>query len=162
MSKTDFSDYQDFGYYMKLAINEAKKALSKSDVPVGAIVVTSDGKVIAKSHNLRQSQRNPIMHAEVIAIQKACKKLKTWQLNNCSMFVTLEPCLMCAGALSQSRIGRVVFGAFDPKAGALGSLYNVAVDPRLNHEFEVVAFLDMPECSQLLKNFFRDRRLNSV
>jgi tRNA(adenine34) deaminase len=144
-------------FFMKKAINLAKKAALKGEVPVGAVIV-HNGKLIATGWNLRESKKNPIMHAEIMAIQKASKKLEAWRLSEATLYVTLEPCLMCAGAIYQSRITKVVFGALDPKAGACGSLYCIHEDSRLNHRFLVESGVLAEECSQVLKDFFKSRR----
>jgi len=143
-------------YYLDLALKEAKKALLKDEVPVGAIIVKDD-EIIAKGHNLRISKNNAIYHAEMVAIEKACKKLKTWRLNNCSLYVTLEPCLMCAGAIIQSRIKNVIFGAKDDKGGAIISKYHIFDDKKLNHHPNYL-FIENTDCSKILKDFFIKKR----
>ena len=145
-------------YFMNLAILQAKKAEKKGEVPIGAIVVCGD-KVIAKAHNLRQTTKNAIAHAEILALKKASKKLKTWHLVDCELYVTLEPCPMCSGAIINSRIKRVIFGAYDPKAGCCGSLYNLPLDKRFNHRPEAVqgGVLEK-ECASLLSDFFKSIR----
>jgi tRNA-adenosine deaminase (EC 3.5.4.-) len=148
-------------YYLDLALKEAQKAFLKDEVPVGAIL-TKDNQIIARGHNLRISKNNAIYHAEIVAIEKACKKLKTWRLDNCSLFVTLEPCLMCAGAIIQSRIKNVIFGAKDDKGGAIISKYTIFDDRKLNHHPNYV-FIDHPECSKILKDFFiKKRNINNL
>jgi tRNA(adenine34) deaminase len=127
-------------------------------VPVGALVLGPDGEVLARRHNERELRRDPVAHAELLAIQDAATALGDWRLTGCTVVVTLEPCPMCAGALLAARVGRVVFGAADPKAGATGSLYNLCADPRLNHEVEVVAGVRADECSAQLSAFFAGRR----
>jgi len=146
--------------WMKQAITEAKKALAKNEVPIGGVVVC-DGKVIGRGYNQKETKKSPLAHAEVIAIQKAAKKLGSWYLDKCTLYVTLEPCLMCTGLLWQCRISRVVYGLPDPKSGALGSLYQLNTDKRLNHRYEVVSGVLQDECHQLLKDFFRGRRAKS-
>lgn len=141
--------------YMKAALNEAKKAYALNEVPVGAVIVKDD-KVIARAHNLREKTNNAISHAEVLCINKACKKLKSWRLEGCTMYVTLEPCLMCAGALTQSRIDKVVIGAMDPKNGCVGSKSNV-LDIDMTHKVECEYKLE-DECSNILKEFFKELR----
>lgn len=143
--------------YMKLALAEAKKAYAMGEVPVGAVIV-KDGHVIAKSHNKRQTTKNVFGHAEVLAIGKATKKLNAWILDDCTIYVTLEPCLMCAGAIIQARMKRVCYGASEPKFGALGSLTDISALPNLNHHLEVVPHILEEESSTLIKNFFRDLR----
>lgn len=145
-------------HWMREALKEARKALQKQEVPVGAVVV-HQGQIIARAHNLKESMKSPLGHAEVIALHRASQKLGAWRLSDCTLYVTLEPCLMCAGVLYQARIERVVFGTKDPKAGALGSVYSIHQDLRLNHRYEA---LDGPlhhECSQILKDFFKSMRM---
>ncbi len=142
---------------MSLAILEAQKAAELGEVPVGAVVV-KDGEVIAKAHNLREINKNPLAHAEIIAIDMASKHLGGWRLENCDMYVTLEPCIMCAGAIYQSRIRNLYFGASDPKSGAVQSLYNVLSDDRLNHQVNVYSGICEDICSKLLKDFFAQLR----
>ncbi len=144
--------------YMRKAIHLAKKGKIHGEVPVGALLVDKNGEILAKAHNLREKLNTTIGHAELIAIHRACQKLQTWRLIECTLYVTLEPCFMCAGALVQSRIQRVVFGAKDPKGGALVSLAELGNNSRLNHSFEVVAGICETECSQILKDFFREKR----
>ncbi|MBC7466555.1 MAG: nucleoside deaminase [Bdellovibrio sp.] len=144
--------------FMEMAIDLAKTSEQKGEVPIGALIVDEAGKVIAKATNLRETNLTVLGHAELVAIHRACKKLKSWRLTNCTLYVTLEPCHMCAGALVQSRIKRVVFGAFDPKGGALGTLNNLAEDKRLNHQFEAKGGIKQEECSHLLKTFFKKKR----
>ena len=117
---------------MKLALKEADKALLKDEVPIGCVIVKDD-KVIARSHNIKESTHNPMGHAEIIAISKACKKLQNWRLEDCDIYITLEPCIMCTGAIIQSRIKNIYFGAYDPKGGALGSSINVLEANNINH-----------------------------
>ncbi len=140
-------------WLIRKALSEAQAATVHGDVPVGA-VIEHQGSVIASRHNERELSGDPTAHAEILAIRDASDQLGTWRLTGATMAVTLEPCVMCAGAISQARLARVVFGADDPKAGALGSLYNVAADPRLNHEFEVISGLRADECAALLRDFF--------
>lgn len=143
--------------YMKLAINEAKKAYSQLEIPVGAIIV-KDGKVIAKAHNEKEQKQDTTKHAEILAIQKASKKLKNWRLIDCDMYVTLEPCSMCAGALIQSRVRKVFIGAMDEKTGSCGSVLNLLEDYTFNHKVEVEYGICKEECEILLKNFFKELR----
>ncbi len=142
---------------MGLALDEAKAAVAHGDVPVGALVVV-DGRVVARRHNERERLGDPTAHAELLAIGDAAKATGSWRLEGATVIVSLEPCPMCAGALYQARIARLVFGATDMKAGACGSLYNIGSDPRLNHEFEVVQGLRADECGALLTDFFASRR----
>jgi tRNA(adenine34) deaminase len=142
---------------MRLALEEARAALAHGDVPIGAVVVR-DGEVIASRHNERELTGDPTAHAEVLALRDAARATGSWRLDGCTLVVTLEPCVMCAGAAHQARVARVVFGADDPKAGALGSLYNVGTDARLNHEFAVDAGVLATESAQLLTEFFVSRR----
>ncbi len=143
--------------FMQIALEEAKLAGLENEVPIGACVVY-DGRVIARAHNRRESDKSPCAHAEFIALQRASEVLDRWRLSGCTVYVTLEPCLMCAGLMVNSRIDRCVFGSYDPKGGALGTLYSLQSDERLNHEFEVVGGVCEEECSQVLKDFFARRR----
>lgn len=145
--------------YMELAIAQAQKAATKGEVPVGAVVVC-DGRIVAQAHNLRETHADPAAHAEFIAIEKAAQTLGRWRLSDCTVYVTLEPCAMCAGLMINSRIGRCVFGARDPKAGALGTLFSLANDARLNHRFEVTPGVLADKSAELLQNFFQKRRSN--
>ena len=149
-------DAQD-SEFMRLAIAEARKAEQLDEVPIGAVVVR-DGQVIAAAYNRRETDADPAGHAEFLAMKQASDKLGVWRLSGCTVYVTLEPCIMCAGLMHQARIDRCVFGAFDPKAGALGSLYQVNADERLNHVFEVTPGVCEEECASLLKTFFREKR----
>lgn len=147
----------DIDAAMGLALDEAVAALAHGDVPVGAVVLR-DGEVIAQRHNERQMRGDPSAHAEVLALRDAAEVVGSWRLEGTTLVVTLEPCPMCAGALVAARLDQVVFGAADPKAGACGSLYNLCVDPRLNHEVEVVAGVRAQESADLLTHFFGERR----
>jgi tRNA(adenine34) deaminase len=142
---------------MRLALDQAAAAAAHGDVPIGAVVVR-DGQVIAARHNERELTGDPTAHAEVLAIRDAATVVGHWRLLDCALYVTLEPCVMCAGALVNARIGRVVFGAVDPKAGAVVSLYEVCSDPRLNHRPPVVAGVGAEEAGRLLRDFFASRR----
>jgi len=142
---------------MRLALDEARLALEHGDVPIGAVVVV-DGAVVARRHNERELAADPTAHAEVLALRDAASSSQSWRLGTATLVVTLEPCPMCAGAAVAARLGRLVFGAADPKAGACGSLYNLCVDPRLNHEIELVDGVLDDECALLLTDFFTDRR----
>ncbi len=143
--------------YMQLALEEARRAASLGEVPIGAVVV-HEGEVIARACNMRETHKDPAGHAEFLAIEAASRILDAWRLSGCSVYVTLEPCLMCAGLMYQARIARCVYGAYDPKAGALHSLYQVNADTRLNHVFEAQGGVLEDECAQLLRDFFRARR----
>ena len=142
---------------MALALAEAHAAVEHDDVPVGAVIVRA-GRIVARRHNERERLHDPTAHAEVLALRDAAAALGTWRLEGCTLVVTLEPCVMCAGALLAARIGRLVFGAADPKAGAAGSLYNVCSDPRLNHNPPVVHGVRAAESTELLETFFAARR----
>lgn len=145
-------------YYMKLAIEEAKKAQKLGEVPIGAIIVKNN-EVIASAHNLRETAQLPTAHAEHIAIERASKVVGSWRLEECKLYVTLEPCVMCAGAIVMSRIPKVVYGATDPKGGCSGSLMNLLEESRFNHRAEVIKGVLEQECGDLLRNFFRELRL---
>jgi tRNA(adenine34) deaminase len=140
------------------ALEFARAALDSDDVPVGAVVVDPDGAVIGRGHNVRERDADPAGHAELVALRKAAGVRGSWRLDGCTLVVTLEPCTMCAGALVQSRISRLVFGAYDPKAGAVGSLWDVVRDRRLNHRPDVVAGVRADEASALLQDFFARHR----
>lgn len=144
--------------YMEFAMTEAKKAETQNEVPIGAIVVDSDGNVIGRGYNRRELDQDATQHAEMLAIREACKKLGTWRLIDCSLFVTLEPCPMCAGAIINSRIKTVYFGALDPKAGAAGSVVNLFEVEKFNHHPQVIRGLFREQASQMLKDFFRKIR----
>lgn len=147
--------------FMQAALAEAHKAYRKGESPIGAVIV-KDGRIIARAHNLRERRQNALNHAEILAIGKACRKLKSWRLDGCDLYVTLEPCSMCSGAIIQARIARLYFGASDPKAGCAGSLTNLLETPRLTHKVEYHAGILGGECSQILKNFFRELRQGKV
>jgi len=147
----------DDGYFMSLAIEEAKKAAEINEVPIGAVIVL-DNKVVASAYNLRETTQNATTHAEILAIQEACNRIGSWRLENAVLYVTLEPCPMCSGAIILSRIKRVVFGAHDPKAGCAGSLMNLLEDERFNHQCEVTSGVKAKECGELLSAFFREIR----
>ncbi|HDR4903459.1 tRNA adenosine(34) deaminase TadA [Bacillus cereus] len=144
-------------YFMQLAIEEAKKAEAIQEVPIGAVIVLN-GEVISATHNLRETEQRSIAHAELLAIDEACKKLGTWRLEDATLYVTLEPCPMCAGGIVLSRVKRVVYGAGDPKGGCAGTLMNLLTDERFNHQCEVVDGVLEEECGTLLTNFFRELR----
>jgi len=143
---------------MGTALAEARAAAAHDDVPVGAVVATADGTVLARRHNERERAGDPTAHAEVLALRDAATAHGSWRLTGCVLVVTLEPCPMCAGAAVAAQLDLVAFGAADPKAGALGSLYNLGADPRLNHELEVVDGVRAAECGALLTEFFAARR----
>lgn len=143
--------------YMAEAIIEAKKAEQLNEVPIGAVIV-HDGKIIARAHNLRETNQSAIAHAELLAIEKACEVLGTWRLEEATLYVTLEPCPMCSGAIIMSRITKVVYGASDPKGGCAGTFMNLLTDERFNHQSEVVSGVLDKECGELLSNFFRGIR----
>jgi tRNA(adenine34) deaminase len=145
-------------YYMRLAIEEAKKAEEIGEVPIGAIIV-KDGEVIARAHNLREKDQRSIAHAELLAIDEACKVTGSWRLEGTTLYVTLEPCAMCAGAIVLSRIEKVVFGANDPKGGCAGTLMNLLQEERFNHQAEVVSGVLKEECGEMLSAFFRKIRM---
>ena len=144
-------------YYMKEALKEAKKAYDKLEVPVGAVIV-KDGKVIARAHNVKEKKKDTTKHAEIIAISKASKKLESWRLMDCEMYVTLEPCSMCAGALINARIKKVYIGTMDEKTGACGSVFNLLKDYTFNHTVEIETGILQEDCESMLKNFFRELR----
>ena len=141
-------------YYMQEALEEAKKAAALGEVPIGAVIVYKN-EIIARAHNLRETTQNALTHAESMAIQEACKKIGSWRLEETTLYVTLEPCPMCAGAILQSRIPRVVYGARDIKAGCVDSLYRLLNDARFNHECEVTEGILVDECGQILTDFFK-------
>lgn len=146
--------------FMRLALDAANESVIAGDLPIGAVAV-HNGNVIATAHNRRTIDQDPLAHAELLVIAEAARQLGEWRLNEVSIVVTLEPCPMCAGAMWASRIGGVAFGAADLKAGAVGSLYHLGSDPRLNHEFEVVARVLEDECASVLTSFFSEKRSNS-
>jgi tRNA(adenine34) deaminase len=143
--------------YMRAAMKEAHKAELKDEVPIGAVIVC-DGKIIARAHNTRQTKQISTHHAEILCIEKACRKLNSWRLEGCDLYVTLEPCPMCAGAIQQSRISKVFFGAYDPKGGFFGSNFNINEVKGLNHYPEVEGGILKEETAQLLKDFFKKKR----
>lgn len=152
---------QDDELWMKLALQLAEAAAENDEVPVGAILIDSQGNKISEGSNLRETLHTTLGHAEILALHRASKRKKSWRLPDTTLYVTLEPCLMCAGALLQSRVKRVVFGAYDPKGGAFGTLYDVSQDKRLNHQIEVVGGVLENECAELLKKFFKTKRKKS-
>lgn len=143
--------------FMEQALAEAQKAYELDEVPIGAVVV-KDGIVIGRGYNLREREKDPTLHAEMTAIRQASAALGGWRLMDCDLYVTIEPCPMCAGAILQARIQRVIFGARDPKAGCAGSLYNLLEDPRFNHRVEVIEGVLEDQCSRIMKDYFRQKR----
>lgn len=147
----------DDQYFMRLAMEEALKAFKNNEVPVGAIVVI-DNRIIASSSNQRENLQDATAHAEIIAIREACRRINNWRLKDAILYVTKEPCIMCAGAILNARIKRLVYGCDDPKGGAVKSLYRLLSDERLNHRVEVVGGVMEEECGRLLKDFFKTLR----
>lgn len=145
-------------YFIGMALEEARLALEEGEVPVGAILTGPDGRVISRSRNKRESLNDPAAHAEIIALREGAGLLRSWRLNNATLYVTKEPCVMCAGAMVNARLGRLVYGCGDPKAGAVKSLYKILSDKRLNHQVAVVPGVLEDECALILKNFFMERR----
>ncbi len=143
--------------FMKMAIKEALKGAAQDEVPIGAVIV-KDGVVLARAHNEKEKKNQATRHAEIVAIEKAAKKLQNWWLEDCDIYVTLEPCAMCAGALINSRLRAVYFGAYDLKAGCCGSLYNLPTDTRFNHRLTVEGGIMKEECATLLTNYFKKKR----
>ena len=148
----------DDNFYMAKALSLAKQAAEQGEIPVGALIVSGDGAILSEAYNLRETKNSAIAHAEILAIEQACQKLGRWRLFDCTLYVTLEPCFMCAGAIVLARLPRVVYGAQDPKAGAVKNLATVLNDPRLNHQCQVEGGLMAEEAGLLLKEFFRARR----
>ena len=144
-------------YYMKIALAQAKKAAAEDEVPVGAVVV-KEGKILAKAHNLKEKKGMATRHPEIVAIERAAKKTGNWWLENCDIFVTLEPCAMCAGAMINSRIRKLYFGAWDPKYGCCGSIYDLPADKRFNHNFETEGGVMQAECAAELTQYFKRKR----
>jgi tRNA(adenine34) deaminase len=143
--------------YMRLALDEARAAAAAGEIPVGAVVV-ANGAVVARAHNVREARQSALAHAEILAIEGASSRMKSWRLEECTMYATLEPCIMCVGAILQARIARLVFGCRDPKAGAVESLYRLCEDARLNHRLPVAGGVLAEECSKVLSDFFADLR----
>jgi len=146
--------------FMRMAIAQADIAEQNSDVPIGAVIVYQN-QIIGKAYNQREQLKDPTAHAEIIALTQAAAFLESWRLNDCTMYVTLEPCPMCAGALVLARMNRLVYGCDDPKTGAVKSLYNIVQDERLNHRLEVTSGVLADECSKLLQDFFQRRRIEN-
>jgi tRNA(adenine34) deaminase len=144
-------------HFMRIALEEAEQALREDEVPIGAVIVY-ENRVIARAHNQREQLRDPTAHAEMIAITQAAESRQSWRLEGCTLYVTLEPCPMCAGAIVQARLPVVVYGATDPKAGAVHSLYRLLDDSRLNHRAEVIAGVLAERCGQMLSRFFQEQR----
>jgi tRNA(adenine34) deaminase len=144
-------------FFMRMALDQAQQAMADNEVPVGAVII-HQGRIVAAAYNQREQLRDPTAHAEMIAITQAAESLGDWRLEDCTLYVTLEPCPMCAGAILQARIPHVVFGARDPKAGAVTSLFQLLNDSRLNHACNVVAGVLEPECGQILSQFFQQQR----
>lgn len=145
--------------YMFEALKEAKKAAEIGEIPIGAII-EKDGEIIARGHNLNETTKDPTAHAEMIAIRQAAKALGGWRLTGCNMYVTMEPCSMCAGALVWSRIDKLYIGAMDPKSGACGSVFNIVQEKKLNHFIEIESGIMEKECQEIVKGFFKDLRQN--
>lgn len=143
--------------FMKLAIKQAMKAVEKDEVPIGAVIV-KDGVVLARAYNLVEQRQNPTAHAEILAITKACKKLKSWRLDGAEMYVTVEPCPMCAGAIVNARIKRVYFGAYEKKSGCAISKYSILTDSGLNHKTEFFGGIEQESCANIIKNYFKSKR----
>ena len=144
-------------HFMQIALEEAEQALREDEVPVGAVIV-HEGRVVAQAHNQREQLRDPTAHAEMIAITQAAESRQSWRLDGCTLYVTLEPCPMCAGAILQARIPTLVYGATDPKAGAVDTLFRLLDDPRLNHRVESVAGVLAASCGEILSRFFQQQR----
>lgn len=151
-------DRPDHRRFMGLALSEAARAPAHGDVPVGAVVIDADGRVVASDHNRREERQDPTAHAEVLVLSEAARHLGSWRLLGHTLYVTLEPCSMCAGAAVSGRIERIVYGAADPKAGAALSLYNIPGDKRLNHQCEIVAGVEAARSAELLRSFFSTKR----
>lgn len=152
-----FHDRGDDEKFMRAALREAEAALEEGDVPVGAVVV-AQRKIVSRGHNQRELLADPTAHAEIIALTAAAAEVGSWRLDGCTLYVTLEPCVMCAGASVLARLERIVFGAVDPKAGACVSLYQIPTDPRLNHRVEIAGPVLPDECGDLLRTFFAQQR----
>lgn len=151
---------QDKEFFMNEALNQAKKAYKKQEIPVGAVIV-KNGKIIAKAYNLKETKKNTLAHAEMIAIEKASKKLKSWRLSDCEMYITLEPCPMCAGAIMLSRINKIYIGTMDEKTGACGSVFNM-FEYKFNHQVEIEYGILQKDCENILKDFFKNLREKKV
>ncbi|MCE5194539.1 MAG: tRNA adenosine(34) deaminase TadA [Nitrospiraceae bacterium] len=144
-------------FFMRLALEEASLAFLKGEVPVGAVLV-SKGSIVSKNHNLRETSKDPSAHAELLALRAGSEKSDSWRLSNATLYVTKEPCIMCAGTMLNARIARLVYGCRDEKGGAVNSLYQILSDNRLNHQVEIASGVLEKECAEMLKNFFKERR----
>ena len=144
--------------YMKIALAEAEKAFQKREIPIGAVIINDAGRILSKAHNESITRKDPTAHAEILALRQAAETVKNYRLSNTKLYVTIEPCLMCAGALIQARVEEVIFGACDPKGGALKSLYKVAEDDRLNHQIKVTSGILESDCAEIIHRFFKERR----
>lgn len=149
----------DHLWFMNIALEQAEQAFRLQEVPVGAILVSPSGEILSRQHNLKESQFNPVAHAEILALTEGAKKIQNWRLSECYLYVTLEPCPMCLTAMVQSRVKSCVFGAYDPKGGALSLGYHLHQDRRLNHQFSVIGGVRHFECSRILSQFFKERRV---
>lgn len=149
------------GHFMSRALNEAEKAFEKNEVPVGAVLVI-DNSVIARSHNKREAAFDPTAHAEILVLKAGARKVRNWRLSDATLYVTKEPCIMCAGAMVNARLGRLVYGCRDSKGGAADSLYRLLSDKRLNHRVEIVSGVMEEECAALLRKFFKARRIKQI
>lgn len=156
LNKNGLSRQED-AYYMGLALEEAEKAAALGEIPIGAVLV-QEGEVISRAHNLREMNQDATAHAEVLVIREACAKLKRWRLSGCTLYVTVEPCPMCSGAIVNGRIDRVVYGCPDVKAGGAESIFNIITNPNLNHCAEVTSGVLEEDCAQVMKTFFQRRR----
>jgi tRNA(adenine34) deaminase len=154
---SEYSGLSEWEHPMRLALDQARMAAMHGDVPVGAVVVDQTGHVLASAGNEREIRHDPTAHAEILVLREASRRMRSWRLTGLTLVVTLEPCTMCAGALVLARVARLVFGAFDPKAGAVSSLFDVVRDPRLNHRVDVCSGILEAECGALLKDFFASR-----
>lgn len=152
-----FPSAPDDAFWMARALDEARLAYALGEVPIGAVIV-QNGQVIGRGHNTRNTEKNPLHHAEILAIDQAAAAVGDWRLEDCTLYVTVEPCPMCAGALVQARIPRVVFGVYNPKAGCGGSIYNLLQEPQFNHQLEVVSGVGEADCRELMQRFFKDLR----
>ena len=148
----------DDEWFVSLALEQADEAYRQNEVPVGAVLVDESGKILSKSFNIKETNHNPCGHAEILVIQQAARELSSWRLVGCTLYVTLEPCPMCLSACVQARIGRLVFGAYDKKGGALSLGYKLFKDSRLNHQFPVVGGVKHFDCSRILSRFFKEKR----
>ena len=148
----------DHSHYMQMALLEAEKAGQIDEVPIGAILASENGEILAATHNRSIRENDPTAHAEILALRESCAKVNNYRLLNTILYVTIEPCVMCMGAIVHARVARVVYGASDPKWGAAGSLYNLAQDPRLNHQVEILSGVCETECRELIQEFFRKKR----